>query len=120
MLLGLALTNGGESGDCVKAAIDAVPVLVSLNKTFGSNEGDSCLILIAAFREGSGTRRSHPLLRRINKVVTNPLTERNVWYLNEQRVFSANAYALVIDTIAFGVITRSPRQFGLDSDPLNF
>lgn len=120
MLLGLALTNGGESGDCMKAAIDAVPLLASLNKTFGSNEGDSCLILIAAFREGSGTRRSHPLLRRINKVVTNPLTERNVWYLNEQRVFSANAYALVIDTIAFGVITRSPRQFGLDSDPLNF
>jgi hypothetical protein len=35
-------------------------------------------------------------------------------------VFSPNAYALVIDTIAFGVITRSPRQFGLDSDPLNF
>src|SRR5215212_550660 len=120
ILLGLALSNGGESGDCVKAASDAVPLLASLNKTFGSNEGDSCLILIAAFREGSGSRRSHPLLRRINKVVTNPLTERNVWYLNEQGVFSANAYALVIDTIAFGVITRSPRQFGVDSDPLNF
>jgi hypothetical protein len=120
MLLGMALTNGGESGDCVKAASDSVPLLASLNKTFGSSEGDSCLILIAAFREGPGTRRSHPLLRRINKVVTNPLTERNVWYLNEQRVFSASAYSLVIDTIAFGVITRSPRQFGLDSDPLNF
>jgi hypothetical protein len=120
MLLGLALTNGGESGDSVKAASNAVPLLASLNKTFGSIEGDSCLILIAAFREGSGTRRSHPLLRRINKVVTNPLTERNVWYLNEQQIFSADAYALVIDTIAFGVITRSPRQFGLDSDPLNF
>jgi hypothetical protein len=120
MLLGLALTNGGESGDCVKASSDAVPLLASLNKTFGSNEGDSCLILIAAYGEGVGTRRSHPLLKRMNRVVTNPLTERNVWYLNEQRVLSANAYALVIDTIAFGVITRSPRQFGFDSDPLNF
>jgi hypothetical protein len=120
MLLGLALTNGGESGDSVQAASNAVPLLASLNKTFGSSEGDSCLILIAAFREGSGTRRSHPLLGRINKVVNNPLTERNVWYLNEQQIFSADAYALVVDTIAFGVITRSPRQFGLDSDPLNF
>jgi hypothetical protein len=120
ILLGLALTKGGELGDGVKAATDALPLLVSLNKTFGSNEGDSCLLLIAAFREGTGTRRSHPLLRRINKVVTNPLTERNVWYLNEQRIFSADAYALVIDTIAFGVITRSPREFGVDSDPLNF
>jgi hypothetical protein len=120
MLLGLALTHGGESGDAAKAAVDAVPLLASLNKTFGSRDGDSCLVLLAAFSEGAGTRRSHPLLRRMNRVVANPLTERNVWYLNEQRVLSANAYALVIDTIAFGVITRNPRQFGFDSDPLNF
>ena len=120
LLLGLALTQGGDSGDSVKAALAAVPLLASLNKTFGSREGDSCLVLIAAFSEGAGTRRSHPLLRRMNRVVTNPLTERNVWYLNEQQVLAPNAYALVIDTIAFGVITRSPRQFGFDSDPLNF
>jgi len=120
ILLALALTDGGESGDCVKAASNALPLLASLNKTFGSNEGDSCLILIAAFHEGPGTRRSHPLLKRINKVVTNPLTERNVWYLDEQNALADNALSLVIDTIAFGVITRSPRQFGLENDPLNF
>lgn len=120
MLLGLALTNGGESGDCVNAAAKAVPMLASLNKTFGSIDGDSCLILIAAFQEGPGTRRSHPLLRRINKVVSNPMTERNVWYLNEQKTLSATAYALVVDTIAFGVISRNPREFGLDNEPLNF
>ncbi len=120
MLLGLALTNGGESGDCAQAAKSSLPVLASLNKTFGSNEGDSCLILIAAFREGAGTRRSHPLLKRINQVVTNPLTERNVWHLNQQGILSAHAYELVIDTIAFGVIVRNPRQFGLEKEPLNF
>lgn len=120
ILLALALTNGGESGDSVKAASNALPLLASLNKTFGSNEGDSCLILIAAFHEGPGTRRSHPLLKRINKVVTNPLTERNVWYLDEQNALAGNALSLVIDTIAFGVITRSPRQFGLENEPLNF
>lgn len=120
MLLGLALTNGGESGDSVNAAGRAVPMLATLNKMFGSTDGDSCLILIAAFREGPGTRRSHPLLRRMNQVVTNPLTERNVWYLNEQKILSAAAYALVIDTIAFGVISRNPREFGFENEPLNF
>jgi hypothetical protein len=120
MLLGLALTNGGESGDCVNTAVNSLPLLASLNKTFGSNEGESSLILIAAFREGPGTRRSHPLLKRMNRVVTNPLTERNVWYLNERNILSADAYALVIDTISFGVITRSPRQFGFEIDALNF
>ncbi len=120
MLVGLALTNGGESGDCVTEAVKAVPMLATLNKTFGSNDGDSCLILIAAFQEGPGTKRSHPLLRRINQVVTNPMTERNVWYLNEQNTLSAAAYALVLDTIAFGVITRNPREFGFENEPLNF
>ncbi|HEU4713672.1 MAG TPA: hypothetical protein VFS76_19050 [Pyrinomonadaceae bacterium] len=120
MLLGLALTRGGESGDCVQAAKTSLPLLASLNKTFGSNEVDSCLILIAAFRAGPGTRRSHPLLRTMNQVVTNPLTERNVWFLNQQGILSANAYELVIDTIAFGVIARSPREFGLENEPLNF
>lgn len=120
MLLGLALTNGGESGDCVEAAKKSLPLLASLNKTFGSNEVDSSLILIAAFRGGPGTRRSHPLLRTMNQVVTNPLTERNVWFLNQQGILSADAYELVIDTIAFGVIARSPREFGLENEPLNF
>ncbi|HEU4768509.1 MAG TPA: hypothetical protein VFS77_14100 [Pyrinomonadaceae bacterium] len=120
MLFGLALTNGGESGDSVQAARSSLPLLASLNKTFGSNEVDSCLILIAAFRGGPGTRRSHPLLRTMNQVVTNPLTERNVWFLNQQGILSADAYKLVIDTIAFGVIARSPRDFGLENEPLNF
>lgn len=120
LLLGLALTNGGESGDCVTAAAKALPALATLNKTFGSNDGDSCLILIAAFQEGPGTRRSHPLLRRMSDVVSNPLTERNIWYLNEQKILSADAYALAIDTIAFGVITRNPREFGLENQTVNF
>ncbi len=120
LLLGLALTNGGESGDCVTAAAKALPALATLNKTFGSNDGDSCLILIAAFQEGPGTRRSHPLLRRMSDVVSNPLTERNIWYLNEQKILSADAYALAIDTIAFGVITRNPREFGFENETVNF
>lgn len=119
ILLALALTKGGESGDCLNAAAGALPLLASLNKTFGSSEADSSLILIAAFREGPGTRRSHPLLRRMNRVVNNPLTERNVWYLNDHKVLTTGAYELVIDTIAYGVIARNPRQFGLDNDPLS-
>jgi hypothetical protein len=120
LLLGLALTKGGESGDCVAAAAKALPALATLNKTFGSSDGDSCLILIAAFQEGPGTRRSHPLLKRMSDVVSNPLTERNIWYLNEQKILSADAYALAIDTLAFGVITRNPREFGFETETLNF
>lgn len=119
ILLALALTKGGQSGNCLNAATRALPLLASLNKTFGSIDADSSLILIAAYREGAGTNRSHPLLRRMNRVVNNPLTERNVWYLHEQDVLANNAYDLVVDTIAYGVIARNPRQFGLDNDPLS-
>jgi hypothetical protein len=120
MLLGMALANGNDQGGASSAATRGLPLLTSLNKSFGSNEAESCLILIAAFHEGPGTRRSHPLLRRMNRVITNPLTQRNIWYLNEQNVISAEAYALVVDTIACGIIARNPRQFGIQTDPLRF
>lgn len=120
MLMGMALANGSDKDGASSAAARLLPRLTSLNKTFGSNEAESCLILIAAFHEGPGTQRSHPLLRRMNRVVTNPLTQRNIWYLNEQNVISAEAYALVVDTIACGIIARNPRQFGIEIDPLRF
>jgi hypothetical protein len=120
ILVGLALSKGGEKADCVNTATHALPQLASLNKTFGSSEAESCLVLIAALPEGVGTARSHPLLRRMNKVVNNPLTERNVWYLHDQNVLSDEAYELVIDTIAYGVIAANPQEFGLTNEPLSF
>ena len=120
ILLALAITRGGETGDPVKAANRVLPLLASLNKTFGSSEADSCLILIAASHEGPGTKRSHPLLKRINRAVTNPLTERNIWYLYDHNIVSADAYRLVVNTIAYGIIARHPRQFGIQSEPLTF
>jgi len=118
-LLALALTKGGQAGDSLDKAASVVPSLASLNRMFGSSEADSSLILIAAFREGVGTHRSHPLLRRMKTVVSNPLTDRNVWYLHDQNVVSNDGYDLVVDVLAYGVIARNPREFGLDNDPLN-
>lgn len=118
-LLALALTNGGQSGDSLDKAASLVPSLATLNRMFGSSEADSSLILIAAFREGVGTHRSHPLLRRMKAVVSNPLTDRNIWYLHDQNVVSNDGYDLVVDVLAYGVIARNPREFGLDNDPLN-
>jgi len=118
-LVALSLTKGGENGDPVSTVARVLPSLALLNKMFGSNEADACLILIAAFREGAGTKRSHPLLRRMNKAVSNPLTERNIWYLHDRNVVTDDAYYLVVDTIAYGILARNPRQFGLDNDPLN-
>ena len=120
LLVGLALSKGGDNGDCIAAANRALPQLASLNKTFGSIEAESCLVLIAALPEGVGTARSHPLLKRMNKVVNNPLTERNIWYLHDQHVISEEAYDLVVNTIAYGVIAANPQRFGLSNDPLSF
>ncbi len=119
MLVAMAVSKGGEAGDCVTTTTRILPVLSLLNKTFGSSEADASLILIAAFSEGPGSRRTHPLLRRMSRVSNSPLTERNVWHFHDQNVLSDNAYQLVIDTIAFGVIMRNPRQFGLEIDPVS-
>jgi hypothetical protein len=119
MLVALAVSRGGESSDALATAGRVVPTLAALNKMFGSSEADSSLILIAAFHEGLGTNRSHPLLKRMKDVVNNPLTERNVWYLHDRNVLSEEDYELVVDALAYGVIARNPKQFGLENDPLN-
>jgi hypothetical protein len=91
-----------------------------LNKTLGSSGADSSLILLAAYSEGAGSKRSHPLLTRIRKLVRSPLAERNVWFLHDNGVIDDRAYDLVINFLACGIIAQDPGRFGLEIDPLSF
>jgi hypothetical protein len=119
---GLAVTDGGRTGrDPVAAARDMISDLLSLRATFGSGDADSSLLIIAAFREGGiGSKKSHPLLATIRRVVNNPLTQRNVWFLHERGGLKQQAYDFVLRFLALGVIAQNPRQFGLNADPLTF
>jgi hypothetical protein len=116
----LALTDGGRSGrDPVAAARTLLPELAKLSRTLGGVGADSNLIVLAAYTEGVGTKRSHPLLSRIRQSVNRPLAERNVWYLHERGIINERAYGFVISFLACGIIAQDPRRFGVDAEALS-
>ncbi|HJQ68315.1 MAG TPA: hypothetical protein VKA70_05060 [Blastocatellia bacterium] len=117
----LAETDGGRAGgEQTAAARRALPELLSLRKTLGTESADKSLILVAAYKMGGWTKKSHPLLGRLRRVVKNPLTDRNVWYLREHGGLDDEVYDFVVRFIALGIIGENPRRFGINTPPISF
>jgi hypothetical protein len=117
----LAETDGGRaSRDPAATARAMLPDLAALRTTFGSGSADSSLIVIAAYKDGTGTKKTHPLLATMRRLVKNPLTQRNVWYLQERGGLDSQAYDFVLRFLALGAIAQNPRQFGIEAEALVF
>lgn len=116
---GLAQSDGGRSGrDPLATAQSMLPDLISLRALFG-DDADSSLLVIAAYPEGPGSKKSHPLIARLPRVTDKP-SQRNVWYLYERHAISDGAYDLVIRFLALGIIAQNPKQYGVQAEPLAF
>jgi predicted component of type VI protein secretion system len=115
----LAAIDGSPKTSPAETALGIIPALKSLRITFEDNTADSTLIAVAALKEGVWPKGAHPLLGRMRKTVTNPFTQRNVWYLHQSGAIDDQAYALVVRFLALGVIARNPRPFGIDAPALN-
>ncbi|HEV2864866.1 MAG TPA: FHA domain-containing protein [Pyrinomonadaceae bacterium] len=117
MYAALAQSDGGRDPSATARAM--IPQLAQLRETFGGGDPDGCLIILAAYTDGVGSRRSHPLLATIRRLVRrSPFAERNVWFLRERGGLSDAAYDLVIRTVAVGTIAQDPRRYGVQADPL--
>jgi hypothetical protein len=116
----LAETRGGAEGDPVAAARRLLGSLGSLRPHFGCELADCALIMVAAYKLDPGTRRSHPLLATMRRLVRNPLTERNVWHLHERGGLDGETYRFVLDLIAYGAIAQNPGQFGVPGNAITF
>ncbi len=117
----LAEAEGARSpSDQMATARQILPGLLSLRKTLGTESADKSLILVAAYRMGGGTKKSHPLLRTMTRAVKNPLTDRNVWYLREHGSLDDEAYNFVVNFLALGVISENPRRFNVAAPPIAY
>jgi pSer/pThr/pTyr-binding forkhead associated (FHA) protein len=104
-------------GNVTSNAQKALPDMVWLKATFGTGLAEGSLIMVAAYRMGVGTKKSHPLLASMRRVVKDPLTQRNVWYLHESGAIDQESYNFVLTFLAAGAIAQNPRQFGVDAPP---
>jgi hypothetical protein len=117
----LAETDGGQAtGDLRAVARRMLPDLLSLRKTLGTESADKSLILVAAYKVGGWTKKSHPLLQTMRRVVKDPLADRNVWYLRNHGGLDEQAYDFVVRFMALGVIADNPRRFGVAAPPAAF
>ena len=118
--LALAETNGGQTNDPLAVARQTIPDVQFLRGHFGGNFADPSLLIVAAHKIPGGSKKSHPLLEPLRRLVRNPQTDRNVWYLREKGALSDTAYDFVLRFLAYGAIAQNPRQFGLDAPALVF
>jgi hypothetical protein len=117
----LAEAEGARTvGEPRAIAQGAIGDLLALRATFGTNDADGSLLIVAAYKMGRGEKRSHPLLATIRRLVKNPLIQRNVWYLNERGGLEPAVYDFVVGFVALGVIAQNPGQFGVAATPLVF
>ena len=108
--IGLAETNGGQSGNVLAAARNAVPEINFLRAHFGTNFADQTLLTIAAMKVPGGNKKSHPLLGCMRTKVNNPQSERNVWFLHDKGCLSDAAFDFVVRVLACGVVAEMPRK----------
>ena len=104
--LGLAETNGGQSGDPIAAARQAIAEVNFLRDHFGTNFADQALLVIAATQAPGGNKKSHPWLACMRSKIKNPQAERNVWFLHQQGCVSDTAYDFVLKFLAYGVLAQ--------------
>lgn len=120
VFMALADTNGGQAGDPLAVARQAMEEVQFLRGHFGSDFADQTLLVVAAYKIPGGSKKSHPLLPVLNRLVRNPQTDRNVWFLRDKGALSDAAYDFVLRFLAYGAIAQNPRQFGLDAPALIF
>jgi hypothetical protein len=111
-------SDGGQNP--VAAARALIPQLRDLRATFGSGDAESSLLILAAQTYGVGSKKSHPLLATMRRLVNNSFKERNVWHLHERGGLSEEAYRAVVRAIAVGVIAENPRRYGVEAAPLAY
>ena len=118
MVIYAALAGSVGDRDPPATARAMIPQLRELRATFGGDNADGSLLVVAAYTYGVGSKKSHPLLATIRRLVRDSFAERNVWYLRERGGLSDAAYDLVIRTIAAGVVIQDPRRYGVQAGPL--
>jgi hypothetical protein len=112
-------SDEGAGRDAGATALRMMDDLLWLQITFGS-DANSSLIVIAAYKMGVGTKKSHPLLSAMTERIKNPDTDRNVWFLYKVGAIKPAPYNFVVSFLALAIIAQDPPGFDVQAQALKF
>ncbi|HEY2867388.1 MAG TPA: FHA domain-containing protein [Pyrinomonadaceae bacterium] len=122
LLATAALTQLGDSrGDVLARAQSMSDILGKLQTQIGSELADDSLVMIAAYDQGE--RGDFQSLRNMLQDLTTKSPEsaraiRSIWFLQKNGKISGSEFDFAIKFLAIGTITQSPKDFGINVDPL--
>lgn len=118
-----AVTNLGNSrGDVVKAAETVADVYAKLLIHIGTERGDDCLLLVAAYDQGKNgeTMKMRNMLQNLaTEVSESPRTVRTIWFLEKRQKISPAEFDRALTFLAIGTISQNPGDFGVKTDALD-
>lgn len=100
-----------------------LPVLNDLKISLGNELTDDNLLIIAAFDQGM-SGKTGAMRNMLEALGREPGVDarkvRTVWFLRERGKISNEQYDLVLRFLAIGTISQSPKDFGVQAEPLIF
>lgn len=110
---GLAKLGSGR-GDAFAAATSMAGVLSRLTVPIGTELGDDCLLMIAAYDQGASGdfMKMRNMLQDVATKSNAPAREiRSIWFLNKSGKITAQEYELALRFLAAGAIMQAPNEF---------
>lgn len=111
---------GSSRGDVLTTAQSMADTLDKLAVQVGNELGDDCLLMIAAYDQGDPMKMRNMLQDLATKSTESSRTIRSIWFLQRQGKITANEYDFALRFLAVGTIAQNPRDFGVNTDGLNF
>jgi len=124
LLATAALTKLGSSkGDVLQTAQSMADIFEKLQTQIGSERSDDSLMMVAAFDQGQAgdfQRLRNTLQDLSTKFPESSRAIRSIWFLQKQNKITDAEFDFALRFLAIGTITQSPKDFGVNADPLTF
>jgi hypothetical protein len=124
LLATAALTKLGSSkGDILQTSQTMADILEKLQTQIGSERSDDSLMMVAAYDQGQ-TGNFQGLRNTLQDLATkfpeSSRAIRSIWFLQKQNKITDAEFDFALRFLAIGIISQSPKDFGVNADPLTF
>jgi pSer/pThr/pTyr-binding forkhead associated (FHA) protein len=115
------LKLGSSRGDVLQTAQSMAEVLGKLQIEVGSERADDCLLMIAAYDQGQAgdfLKLRNMLQDLATKFPESSRDIRTIWFLQKNSKITDGEFDFALRFLAIGTITQSPKDFGVNVEPL--